>query len=68
MGFLQEATKSNSKRLRDGLWRKTAAEKGLQGAETQPIQTLFDRRQATVVEWVALRPIFEKCEREMGYE
>ena len=28
----------------------------------------IDRRQATVAEWVALRPIFEACTKETGYE
>ena len=27
-----------------------------------------DRRQATVAEWVDLRPIFDVCVRETGYE
>ena len=63
VGFLQQVTKSKAKTLRDELWRKAATEKLLQGATTQPLQTYFDRRQAIVAEWVALRPIFDVCAR-----
>ena len=42
--------------------------KVLQGARTQPLQTYVDRRQTTVAEWVNLRPIFDVCVRETGYE
>ena len=28
----------------------------------------MDRRQATLAEWVAIRPIFDVCSRETGYE
>ena len=40
----------------------------LQGVGTQPLKTYVDRRQAAVVEWVALRNIFDVCARETGYE
>ena len=30
--------------------------------------TYIGRRQATVAQWVALRPLFEVCAREKGYE
>ena len=60
--------KFKAKRLREGSWRKLAADKVLQGAGTQPLQTYLDRRYATVAEWVALRPIFDVRARERGYE
>ena len=63
MGFLRQVTKSKEKRLRDRLWWKAASNKVIQGVETQPLQTYLNRRQVTVTEWVALRPIFDVCAR-----
>ena len=40
----------------------------LQGAGTQSLGTYVDRRQTTVAEWVALRPVFDVCTRETGYK
>ena len=34
MGLMQQVTKSKEKRLMDGLWKKAAARKILQGVET----------------------------------
>ena len=36
---------------RNGSWWKVEANKALQGAGTQPLQTYLDRRQATLAEW-----------------
>ena len=47
---------------------KGGRKKVLQGAGTHPLRTYVDRRQVTVAEWVSLRPIFDVCERGMGYE
>ena len=68
LGFLQQVTKSKANRLRDRLWRKAAAKKVPQGAGAQPLRTYLDRRQATVAEWVVLRPIFGVHARKTGYE
>ena len=68
VGFLIQVTKLKAKRLKEGLWWKVAAKKVLQGAGTQPLHTHLYRRQATVVEWVALPPIFKVCARDTGYE
>ena len=68
MGFLWQVKKSKAKRLRDGSWREAEDNKVLLGAETQPLRTYLDRRQATVTEGVALRPVFDVCTRETGYE
>ena len=35
---------------------------------TQTLGTYVDRHQTTVAEWVALRPIYEVCDRYIGYE
>ena len=40
----------------------------LQAEGTKPLREYIDKRQAAVVEWVVLRPIFEICEKETGYE
>ena len=40
----------------------------VQGERTHPLQTYVDRIQVTVVEWVSLRPIFDVCVRETGYD
>ena len=63
VGFLRQVT-----RLKDGSWQKVALDKVLREGGTQPLQTYIGRRQATVAEWVALRPIFEVCAKETGYE
>ena len=68
MGFLIQVKNLKEKNLKDGSWRKVVADRVIQGAGTQPLQTYLDRRQATVAEWVELRPIFEVCARDMGYE
>ena len=36
----------------------------LQAAGTKPLWEHFKKSQATVVEWVDLRPIFEVCAKE----
>ena len=45
-----------------------SAEKVLEKAGTQSLGNYIDRRQATVAEWVALRPILEIYNRDTGYE
>ena len=34
----------------------------------KPLREYIERRQATVAEWVALRPVFEVCAKETGFE
>ena len=42
---------------------------GVREAEgTQLARTYIGRRQATVSQWVALRPLFDVCAREIWYE
>ena len=50
-----------------GTWRQVAADKVLEKSGTKSVGVCIDRRQATVAEWVALRPILEVCGRETGY-
>ena len=65
---MQQVTKSKAKQLRDGPWRKASTNKVPQGADTRPLHTYLDRRQATVAEWGDLRPIFDVCTREKSCE
>ena len=55
-------------RQRDGIWISEAAEKVLKEAGTQTLGSYIEKRQATVAEWVVLRPIPDICDRETGYE
>ena len=66
--ILDQLKKLKEKMLRDGSWRKVAAEKVLQVAETKQLRIYLYRRQATVEEWVVLRTIFDVCTREEVYE
>ena len=68
MGFLRQVTGQMSKRQRDGTWRHRTAVSVIKEAGTHTPGTYIDKRQATVVEWVALRPILEVCDRKAGYE
>ena len=45
-----------------------SAEKVLEKAGTQSLGNYINRRQATVAEWVELRPILEVYNRDTGYE
>ena len=39
-----------------------------EAAGTQSARIYIERRQATVVQWVVIHPLFEVCARETGYE
>ena len=45
-----------------------AAETVLNKAVTWSLGTHIDRSQETVMEWLALHPILEVCDRDTGYE
>ena len=68
VGFLRQMTGQKAKRQRDGTWRIEAAEEVPKESVTQTLGAYIDKRQATVAEWVTLRPILEICDRETGYE
>ena len=42
--------------------------KVIKEAGTQTLGAYIDKPQATVAEWVALRPILEICDKETGYK
>ena len=61
-------TGKRAKQLGDETW-ETPGEEGIREAVgTQPDRIYIEQRQATVVQWVALRTLFEVFARETGYE
>ena len=68
VGFLQQVKWMKEWRLWDKTWTKEGPYRVMQAAGTKPLRGYIDKRQATVVEWVKLRPIFEVCAEETGYE
>ena len=59
VGFLRQIMGQREVQQEDGTWRQVATEKVLEKAGTQSLGVYIDRRQATLSEWVALRPILE---------
>ena len=57
--FLKKVTGNKMQRIGDDYWRKVVAESVIQADGKQPLKIYIDKSQATVAEWVALRPIFE---------
>ena len=68
VGLLGWTMEQRAVRQEDGTWRQVSAEKFLDNSVTPSPGTYIDRRQETVSEWVALRPILEVCDRETCYE
>ena len=66
MGFLRQMKGKLVKRKRDHTCRSEAEAKLLKEACTQTRGAYIDKRQATVVEWVALRTILDIGDRETG--
>ena len=68
MGFLRHMAGHKENWQRKGTQRSKSADKVLKESGTQTLGAYIDKRQATVAEWVTLRPILEICDRETGYE
>ena len=68
VGFLRRIMMQRAVRQKDETWRYVTAKTVLEKAETHPLGTYIDKRQATLAEWVTLRPILEVCDRETGYK
>ena len=68
VGFLRQVTGTKDQRLGDETWRNKGSDRVLQAAGTKPLWEYMNKSQATVAEWVALRPIFEVCAKETGYD
>ena len=64
VGFLRQVEGKKAQKMPVNNWRKEGAERVIQGTGKKPLQEYIERTQATVADWVALRPIFEvlkKC-------
>ena len=66
--LLIQITGKRARWLGDRTWETPGAEGVREAAVTQSKKTYIGRQQTTVAQWVALRPLFEVCEREKGYE
>ena len=67
--FFTTGEREKGKRSLYRNYQQERAESILKVAGTQYVRTYIDRRQAMVVQWVALRPLFEFCaQQETGYE
>ena len=67
-GFLRQITGNRARRIVDGMWETPGLEVVREAAVTQSEMSYIGRLQATMAQWVALRPIIEVCTGEKGYE
>ena len=67
-GFLRQVMGQKANRQRYKTWRSAAAVKVLKEAVTHTLGSYIDKWQATVLEWVTLRPILDIYNRDTGYE
>ena len=65
---LKIITGKRDRKLGDWIWETPGAEGIREKAVTQSDGIYIEKRHATVAQWVALRPLFEVCARETGYE
>ena len=61
--FLRIITGKIAKGLGDRKWETPGAEGIQEASGTQSDRIYIEQRQATVAQWVSLRPLFEVCER-----
>ena len=66
--FLRLITGKRARRLGDGTWEIPGTEGVREASVIQSMRIYIEQRQATVGQWVALRPLFEVCERETGFK
>ena len=64
VGFLRQMTGMKAQRLGYEAWKNEGVDRVIQLAGTKPIREYINKSQATVAEWVALRPIFEVFAKE----
>ena len=67
-GFLRDIMDKRAREIADGTWETPGPEVVREAAGTQSSMTCKERRQTTVTQWVALRPIFEVCAGDKVYE
>ena len=58
MGFLRDVAGMTARKLGIDTLKKEGEDRVIQATGTKPVREYIKRRQATVAEWVALRPIF----------
>ena len=68
MGFLRQVAGMSVRKLGVDTWQKEGSKRVLKATGTKPLQEYIERRQATVAEWAALRPVFKVCAKETGFE
>ena len=68
VGFLQEVTDKMALRIWDNKWKKEGEYSVIQEAGTRHLRKYINKSQEKVAELVDLRPIFEVCVKDMGYE
>ena len=66
--FLQMIMEKRAKKFGDGSWETPVAEGIRKAAVTHSDRIYTEQRQATIAQWVELRPLFEVCARKKGYE
>ena len=64
---MRQIKEKRARREADGTWVTPKVELVREAAGTQSEITYIRRIQGTVAQWVALRPIFEVCVRDMVY-
>ena len=57
-------TGNKENQLGDRTWETLGAEGITEAALTQSSRIYIEQRQATVAQWVVIRPLFELCARE----
>ena len=67
MGLLRELTVNTTRQSLERTWRRAAEGGVLKEAVTRKLGTYIDKQQTTVAEWVTLRPIYDVCDKWMGY-
>ena len=67
VSLLRQVTRKQATWRKGGSCQQVTSEAVLQVAGTQTLRTYMDRQHDTVVEWVAIRPIFGVFDRETGY-
>ena len=65
--FLRQMTVKQALRIGERMWETPGAEVVWEASGTQSAMTYIGRHQATVVQWVALQPIFEVCAGDKSY-
>ena len=66
--FLRMITGKRGKQLGGGTWEAPGVEGIREALGTESDRIYIEQRQATMAQWVSLRPLFEVCTRETGYE